>query len=352
MSDTIGIGAVGYGYWGPNLVRNFMGIEGCSVKWICDSCASRLEQAKQRYPAVSTTSEFTKLIEDPEVGAVVISTPTAFHYRLAKASLQAGRHTFVEKPLAGTYREGQELVELAQDGGLTLMVGHTFVYSAAVRKVKEVVASGDIGDIVCIYAERLNLGLFQQDINVVWDLAPHDLSILLCLLEEAPSSVSCQGAAHYIRGIEDTACMTLQFPSGAFAIVHTSWLHPNKTRLINIVGTRKMIRYDDTEPLEKIRIYDKRFEPAPYYDGPGEFQYAYHYGDVEIPYFKQSEPLRVECEHFIDCVRTGNKPESSGCDGLTVLGILEAASESISRQGMQVPIEWVTTRTGNAVGAL
>jgi predicted dehydrogenase len=219
------------------------------------------------------------------------------------------------------------------------MVGHTFIYSAPVRRIKEIVKSGDIGEIQYISSRRLNLGLFQKDINVAWDLAPHDISIILYFLGKPPISVNCQGKAHINMDIEDVTNMSLDFENGGFATIHSSWLDPNKVREMIIVGSKRMIVYDDNEPLEKIKIYDKRVEAPPHYDTFAEFQYSYHYGDMIAPYIKQVEPLKMESQHFLDCIKTGKTPESSGLDGLRVIQILEASSRSLKNGGARVEID-------------
>jgi predicted dehydrogenase len=220
---------------------------------------------------------------------------------------------------------------------LVLMVGHTFLYSAAIRKIKEIISWGDIGDIQYISSRRLNLGLFQKDINVAWDLAPHDISIVLYIMDEFPNTVNCWGNAHFTKGVEDVTSMCLSFNDERLATIQSSWLDPRKVRDMTIVGTKRMIVYDDVEPLEKIRICDARVEVPPHYDTFGEFQYSYHYGDSYIPYVKQEEPLRIECQHFLDCIKHGRTPLTGGKEGLAVVRILEAASASLKQKGAQVP---------------
>jgi len=333
-----GIGIVGCGYWGPNLIRNFASLSECEVRKVCDSDAERLAHIKGLYPALETTCEFEEVLKDGQVDAVVIATPVRYHFEMAKKALLAGKHTFVEKPMASSLVECQELVEIAESGNLTLMVGHTFVYSTPVRRIKEIVDSGELGEIQYISARRLNLGLFQKDINVAWDLAPHDISIILYVLNETPTSVNCQGKAHVNAKIEDVTNMTLNFAGGSLATVHSSWLDPNKVREITFVGNKKMLVYDDIEPNEKIKIYDKRVDIPPHYDTFAEFQYSYHYGDMYAPYLKMVEPLRVECGHFLDCIKTGTKPHSGGAEGLQVIEVLEAASQSLKKGGAAVEI--------------
>ncbi len=337
--DKITVGVAGCGYWGPNLIRNLFSLTGCRVKWVCDLDVSRLGHMKKLYPGVETTPDFNLLTGDPEVDAIVVATPVSTHYEMGKMSLLAGKHTMIEKPMTPESAQALELVELASAKGRTLMVGHTFIYSAPVRRIKEIIDAGDIGTVQYISSRRLNLGLFQKDINVTWDLAPHDISIILYLLGKVPASVNCQGKAHVNKGIEDVTNMSLDFPDGGFATIHSSWLDPNKVREMIIVGSRRMIVYDDNAPLEKIKIYDKRVETPPHYDTFAEFHYSYHYGDMYAPYIKQTEPLKVECQHFIDCIRAGARPETSGVEGLQVVQILEASSRSLKNGGGRVEID-------------
>lgn len=347
MDRNIAIAVVGCGYWGPNLIRNFSALPQCLVRYVCDKDGKRLAHMKQLYPQVEATADFGKIVGDGDVDAVVVATPVHLHYELAKKSLEAGKHVFVEKPMTQTSEQGNDLVQLAAKKKLTLMVGHTFIYSAPVRRIREIVRSGDIGEIQYISSRRLNLGLFQKDINVAWDLAPHDISIILHLLGTPPISVNCQGKAHINKDIEDVTNMSLNFDNGGFATIHSSWLDPNKVREMVIVGSKRMIVYDDNQPLEKIKIYDKRVETPPHYDTFAEFQYSYHYGDMYAPYIKQVEPLKVECQHFLDCIRSGKMPDTSGLDGLRVIQILEASSRSLKSGGAKVEID----RTLGAVPA-
>ncbi len=335
----INVAVVGCGYWGPNLIRNFSSLADCRVKQVCDRDQKRLAHMKQLYPSVETTQDFDALIGDKELDAIVVATPVYLHYEMAKKSLEAGKHTFIEKPMAPSSEECNELVVLAARKKLALMVGHTFIYSTPVRRIKEIIDAGDIGEVQYISSRRLNLGLFQKDINVTWDLAPHDISIILYLLGKPPVSVNCQGKAHINKDIEDVTNLSLNFSNGGFATIHSSWLDPNKIREMVIVGSKRMIVYNDNEPLEKIKIYDKRVEVPPHYDTFAEFQYSYHYGDAFIPYLKQVEPLKVECQHFLDCIKKGSRPETNGLDGLRVVQILEAASKSLKNEGNKVEID-------------
>jgi predicted dehydrogenase len=274
--------------------------------------------------------------------AVVIATAVKSHYPMAKASLLAGKHTFIEKPMASSSEQCEELIEIARKKGLALMVGHTFLYSPAVRKIREIVDSGDIGEIRYICARRLNLGLFQNDINVAWDLAPHDISIILSIIGEQPITVNCRGSAHITEGVEDVTTMCLGFTRQRTAIIHSSWLDPRKVREMTIVGSKRMVVYDDVSPLEKIRIFDARVESPPHYDTFAEFQYAYHYGDMYVPYLKQEEPLKTECQHFLDCIRNGTPPLTDGKQGLELVRILEASTKSLQKGG--APVELASAR--------
>ena len=334
----LNIAVVGCGYWGPNLIRNFNSLSDCKISRICDKDINRLSHMKKLYPAVQTVSDFDDLLKDNGIDAVAIATPVRFHFEMAKKSLQVGKHTFIEKPMACSTRECKELIELAQKKNLTLMIGHTFIYSSIVRKIKEIIDHGDLGEIQYISSRRLNLGLFQKDINVTWDLAPHDITIILYVMNETPTGVNCQGKAHFNKNIEDVTNMTLTFSNGGIALIQSSWLDPNKIREIKFVGKKRMLIYDDTAILEKIKIYDMRVETPPHYDTFAEFQYSYHYGDMYSPYIKQEEPLKTECQHFLDCIKTGIKCESSGIEGLEVIQILEAASTSLKNNGGMVPI--------------
>ena len=327
------IGVVGCGYWGPNLVRNFLSLPGVTVKAICDKSQERLAHLGQLYPEVEKTTRFERIADDDAIDMVAIATPVSTHFALASDCLSRGKHTFVEKPLATSSGDCEKLIRMAEDRQLILMVGHTFVYTPTVRKIREIVDSGEIGDVMYISCRRLNLGLFQKDINVAWDLAPHDLSIILYIMHQEPVSVNCQGKAHLSLRIEDVTNISLNFRNGGFAIIQSSWIDPRKVREITIVGSKRMVVYDDIEPLEKIKIYDKCVECPPHYDTFGEFQYSYHYGDILSPFIKQTEPLKTECQHFVDCVDTGVQPDSSGRDGLAVVRILEAATKSLMDGG-------------------
>lgn len=336
MSSPINVGVIGCGYWGPNLVRNFKSLTTCRLKAICDKTESRLRHLRAIYSDIEAHTDALKLINDSGIDAVAIATPVGLHFTLTKAALCAGKHVLVEKPLAASSMECEELIDIAAEKGVVLMSGHTFLYSSSVRKICDIISAGDIGDIRYINSRRLNLGLFQKDINVVWDLAPHDISIILHILNELPLTVNCQGNAHVTAGVEDVTNLSLSFRNKKFATIQSSWLEPRKVREMTIVGTRRMIVYDDLQPLEKIRVYDVRVDRPPHYDTFAEFHYSYHYGDSYIPHIQQEEPLKTECQHFIDCIENGMEPITSGRSGLELVTILEAASASLKANGAPV----------------
>jgi len=338
VAETVQVGVVGCGYWGPNLIRNLNSLADCTLSAVCDADRARLEYLHGFYPQAAPFTGLAEMLADADLDAVAIATPVRLHHPMAMACLEAGKHTFIEKPMAASSEACRELVDLAARRGRVLMVGHTFLYSPPVRMIKEIIESGDLGEIRYIAARRLNLGLFQKDINVVWDLAPHDISIVSFIMNEMPCAVNCQGKANVTRDIEDVANMTLFFPGGGFATVQSSWLDPRKVREMTIVGTRRMIVYDDVEPLQKIKIYDQRVEVPPHYDTFAEFQYAYHYGDMHAPRILQEEPLKLECRHFVDCIRNGEQPLTDGRSGLALVRTLEAACESLRAGGGRVEI--------------
>ena len=333
MTKPVSVGVVGCGYWGPLLIRNFRNIPNCNLKAVCDASDARLKHIKRLYPEVATVPDWERFLTDFELDAIVIATPVKFHHALAQKSLLAGKHTFIEKPMAASSAECENLIEIAESKGLVLMVDHTFLFSSAVRKITELVRAGDIGDIRYINSRRLNLGLFQKDINVAWDLAPHDISIILHILGELPITVNCQGNGHVSPAVEDVTNMSLTFRQGRFATIQSSWLEPRKVREMTIVGSRRMIVYDDLQTHEKIKVYDVRVERPPHYDTFAEFQYSYHYGDSYIPHLNQEEPLKEVCQHFIDCIETSTQPATSGREGLELVRILEAASASLKAKG-------------------
>lgn len=338
MKEIINVAVVGCGYWGPNLIRNFSSNSSCRMKTICDLDSERLDHLFDLYPEVQKETEFTELLQDNDLHAIAIATAVRLHYPLAKASLEAGKHTFIEKPMATSSEECQELVDLAKQKNLILMVGHTFLYSPAIQKIKEIVDRGELGDIRYINARRLNLGIFQKDINVAWDLAPHDVSIILYILGKMPKTVNCQGTSHIIPGVEDATSMTLQFGGGITAMIQSSWLDLHKVREMTIVGSKRMIVYNDVEAQEKIKVFDAQQDRPPHYDTFGEFAFASNYGDRYIPHLQQQEPLKVEVQHFIDSIHTKTQPLTSGENGLEIVRVLEASSQSLIQDGAPVAI--------------
>lgn len=339
------IGVIGCGYWGPNLIRNFTQIKDSEVRICADLNENRLGHMKSLYPHLEVTQDYSALLKRDDLNAIVVATPPDTHHKFAMEALAAGKHVFVEKPLAVTGTECSEMVALAEEKGLVLLTGHTFVYTAAVNKVKEVIESGELGDVLYISTTRVNLGLFQENINVIWDLAPHDVSILNYILDSMPEQVSAVGHSYIQRNVEDVAFLTFRYPQSVMAHIHVSWLNPNKIRKTTVVGSKKMLVYDDISPLEKIRIYDKGVNIQPHYDTFGEFQLAYRFGDIFIPKLDDSEPLKVECQHFIDCVEKKVTPRSSGVHGYEVVKVLETAMESIRQDGKMIGVETIQSPT-------
>jgi predicted dehydrogenase len=334
--DLLGVAVVGYGYWGPNLVRNFANADGAHVIAVCDRDSEKLTLAKRRNTGISVTTEFRSLLENKSVDAIAIATPVQSHYDLALAALRAGKHVFLEKPLAQTSEQVRHLIEEADRRKLVLMVDHTFLYTPAVRKIRELVAAQALGDIYYYNGIRASLGLFQSDVNVIWDLAVHDISIIQYILDESPVAVSATGACHVAGTPANMAHITLFFPSSCIAHVNVNWLSPVKIRQTLIGGSSKMIVYDDLEATEKIKIYDKGITVRRAEEDAHQFRIGYRAGDMWAPHLSVKEALETEAEHFIDCVRTGALPISNGTTGLQVVEILEAASHSIAEQGKPI----------------
>ena len=332
------VGVVGCGYWGPNLVRAFTEIPQASVHAVADRDRSRIEHIQVRYPYIEHFALDYRSLFDLSLDAVVVSTPLGTHFEIVRACLERGLHVFVEKPLATNSEDARLLVELAQAKDCILMVGHISTYNPAVRELKQMIDSGTLGEIRYIDAVRVGLGSFHSALNVIWDLAPHDVSTLLHVLGEPPLSVSTRGIACVQESIEDVAYMTLMFPSGILAHSRMSWLDPRKTRRVTVVGTKKMVVYDDVESHEKLKIYDKRVSAVRPTDTFGEFQFAYHYGSVVSPYIELEEPLRLECLHFAECVSEHEQPLTDGWNGLQVVQVIEAAQRSLREGGIPVPV--------------
>jgi predicted dehydrogenase len=339
----ITVGVIGCGYWGPNLVRNFVEGEASRLLWICDTDESRLREIGRRYPSARTTPDYRRLLADPELDAVVIATPVATHYPFAKEALAAGKHVLVEKPFTTNAREAEELIALAAQSGRTLMLDHTFVYTGAVRKIKEILDEGEFGDLLYFDSVRINLGLFQRDINVVWDLAPHDLAIMDYLVGRSPVALTATGSCHVEAGIENIAYVMLRFADSFIAHFHFNWLSPVKIRRTLIAGSRKMIVYDDIEPTEKVRVYDKgvttnRIETDTDKEAAYRTLVSYRTGDVWVPKLDMTEALAHVRAEFLASIRERRPPLTDGAAGLRVVRLLEAAQESINHGGRLIEL--------------
>jgi predicted dehydrogenase len=334
----INIGVIGYGYWGPNLVRNFAETPGINVSTVADLDPKKLELVQKRYPGINTTSRFQDLLENPDIDAIAIATPVNSHFELGMAVLKAGKHLWLEKPMTETSNEARMLVNEAEKRNLVLLVDHTFIYTGAVRKMADLVQTGELGQIHYFDSTRINLGLFQRDANVIADLAVHDFSILDYLFGEQPVAVSAVGTNHFPHTPENLAYITLFYNSGMIAHINVSWLAPVKLRQILIGGSKKMIIYDDLEPSEKIKIYDKGVsftdDPQKIY----QMRVGYRTGDMLAPQIDASEALRVEGEHFVDCIENGKQPLTNGALGLRVVELIEAATRSMKEQGRSVEV--------------
>lgn len=333
----IGIGIIGYGYWGPNLARSVSETDGCRLAGIADFSEAALARAGKRYPGLALHQDPRALIGDPAVDAVLIATPVATHYDLALAALRAGKHVIVEKPIAASSDDARRLIEEAARRNLVLMVDHTFVYTSAVQKIGDIIRSGDLGEVYYYDSTRVNLGLFQHDVNVIWDLAVHDLSVLDYLLQEKPAAVSASAAGHIRGRQENMAHLSLFYPSGAVAYLNVNWLAPVKVRQTLIGGSRKMIVWNDLEPTEKIKVYDRGVHLG---DGPQQVasRVSYRSGDMWAPQLSVKEALLTEMEHFVDCVTNGRAPITSGYCGLAVVETLEAAMLSLRQRGQPIDI--------------
>jgi predicted dehydrogenase len=332
----IKIGVAGYGYWGPNLVRNFSSLNNCLVKWCVDLDRARVEKAAKICPGINTSADYKDILRDKDVDAVVIATPAATHYGIAKDALEAGKHIFIEKPFVLKSEEGVELIKLAKAKKRLIMVGHTFEYNPAVRKVRELISSGAIGDLHYLYSTRVNLGIVRSDTNALWNLAPHDISIFIYVTGLKPVKVRTTGSSYIRKEIEDTVFMTLDFPNNVSGHIHASWLDPGKIREMTVVGTKKMIVYDDLDNEAKVKIYDK----GVFVKEDEAFRLAYRYGDITMPLIDSTEPLKVETSHFLECIEEEKTPLSDGESGLRVVKVLEAAQRSLKNDGIPVEIRY------------
>lgn len=329
------IAVIGYGYWGPNLVRNFSWIQGVNVRYVCDLDENRLAKVAQQFTNVEkTTTDIEEVVADDSVEAVIISTPVHSHYVLAKKALLAGKHVLVEKPMTNNSRDAKELIQIADEKNLILMVDHTFLYTGAVRKMKELIDADQIGKINYFDSVRINLGLFQHDVNVVWDLAPHDFSIMQYLIDQDPISVSATGVSHVTSKMENIAYISVFYPDNIIGHFHVNWLSPVKIRRILLCGSEKMIMYDDMENMAKIKLFDTGVEVKQNdQDAMYETLIQYRTGDMHAPQLDGTEALKLECLHFLDCIKEKKQPISNGVFGLKIVRLLEAAQESIQQKG-------------------
>lgn len=338
MSRTLRVGVIGYGYWGPNLVRNFSELESAEIVWIADQDANKFGPISRRYPKIKTTSNVEDLLQDDSLDAIIIATPVNTHFELALSALRANKHVWIEKPMTETSAEAEILVREAQERGRTLFVDHTFIYTGAIRHMSEVIRSGQLGTVYYYDSVRVNLGLFQRDVNVISDLAVHDFSILDYLLREHPVAVTASGTNHFPGTPENLAYVTLYYESGTMAHVNVSWLAPVKVRQTLIGGSEKMIVYDDLQPSEKVKIYDKGVsfteDPEQIYN----MRVGYRTGDMLAPRLDTKEALGLASEHFIDCINTGKAPHTDGKMGLRVVQLVEAATSSMRARGESVQI--------------
>ena len=332
MTKTIRVGVIGAGYWGPNIIRNLYEAPGAEAVAVADLSQERLDAIHKRFPSLRVTTNYRELLDDPTIDAICIVTPVKTHRKLAEEAFAAGKHVFVEKPLAQSVSDAEAIVRARDRAGKTLMVGHTFVYNPAVEHVKGILDAGGIGNVHYLDSQRVNLGLHQFDTNVLWDLGPHDVSIALYWLDEEPEWVQCSGACFVQANIEDVVFLMIGFPSGAIAHAHLSWLAPSKLRTTTVIGSQKMVIYDDNQSVEKVKIYDQGVDKLEI----DELRRSYRAGDIHSPRIAMTEALQVEMRHFIECVRDGRKPRSDGEAGLMVVRVLELAMRSLRSGGARV----------------
>jgi predicted dehydrogenase len=339
MSE-LNVGVVGYGYWGPNLVRNFMSLDGIQVKAVSDLNEDRLKSLSGLYPTIEYTTDYTDLIRDPEIQAIIVATPVSSHYSIAKAALEAGKHCFVEKPLTQTSEQAQELIAIAKKKGVQLFVDYTFLFTGAVQKMRDLVTRGEIGDLLYFDSVRINLGLFQHDVNVIWDLAPHDLSIMDYLIGRPAQAVSAIGACHVGNGLENVAYVSVIYDDNLVAHFHVNWLAPVKMRQIIVGGSEKMIVYDEMS-MEKVKIYDRGVNSVPV-DQPNQMaptsRVEYRMGDMVAPKLDDTEALKTECRYILNSIKTGQRPINDGEAGLRIVKIIEAATESMKQKGTAISL--------------
>lgn len=331
------IAVVGVGGWGKNLARNYFQIGEANLRYVCDLDEKKLEAALTQYPGVRITNDFDEMLKDPELDAVVIATTGPTHYHLAKKALLAEKDVYVEKPFVLEVPQAEELIELAESTGRILMVGHLLEYHPVVIKLKDMIESGELGDIYYIYSQRLNLGTVREDENALWNFAPHDISVILYLLGKEPVDISARGQSYLRDGVEDVVFVTLTFPDNSMANIQVSWLDPHKVRKLTIVGSNKMAVFDDLESNEKLKVYDKGAQLSSDYNTFAEY-IGLRFGDITIPYIQTGEPLRAECMHFLECIKNRTQPVSDGHDGLRVVRVLDAAQRSLKMNGAPVSL--------------
>lgn len=332
------IGIIGAGYWGKNLVRTFNGTKSSHLKYVADVSEAVIDMISQSYPDIITTPDYRAILDDDEVTAVVIGAPAALHYDIARESLLAGKHVFVEKPFTLKVEHARDLKKIADENDLKLMVGHLLLYHPCITAIKEKIETGEIGDLYYLYSQRLNLGKVRQDENAMLSFAPHDISVAIYLMGMEPVSVSACGKSYLQKGIEDVVFLTLNFPDEKIAHIHVSWLDPHKVRRTTVVGSKKMIVFDDMEPREKIKVYDKGVEKPGEYGSYGEFL-SLRDGNIYIPAVKMEEPLMIECEQFIECIEHDTNPVSDGQNGVVVTQVLAAGQESLKNGGIPITIK-------------
>lgn len=331
----IRIGVIGYGYWGPRIVRNFQGIEGAEVTVVCDKSPASLKRAQHDFPHVKVTTDLCDVLASTEIDAVAVITPVWTHFELAKAALENGKHVFVEKPFTSTAAQARELIDLAEQKNLQIMVDHTFLFTGAVKKIKQLVDEGAMGELYYYDSTRVNLGLFQHDVNVIWDLAPHDLSIMDHVIGKKPQYVTANGQSH-LNGLEDLAYLTIYFPNKIIAHINVNWMSPVKVRTTLIGGEKKMLVWNDLEPDEKVKVYDKGVSLTNGQNSVYELLVSYRSGDMWAPKVEQTEALSAEAKYFVSCIEKGQRPINDGIAGLRVVEILEAADVSLKRCGEPV----------------
>ncbi|MBP1732773.1 MAG: oxidoreductase domain protein [Deltaproteobacteria bacterium] len=333
----IRMGVIGYGYWGPNIVRNFNAVDGSKVVAVCDAREDVLKKAAKAYPGMRVATDADELIKAPDVDAVAVITPVFTHFELAKKALSEGKHVFVEKPFTYTSDQAKELIDLASKKNLKIMVDHTFLFTGAVMKIKQLISDGTLGDLYYFDSMRVNLGLFQHDVSVIWDLAPHDLSIMDYIIEEKAAAVVATGEAHFNHGLEDVAYITVYFPRNVIAHFNVNWLSPVKVRTTLIGGQKKMLVWNDLDPDDKIKVYDKGVDVTSA-DSVYNLLVSYRSGDMWAPKVSQTEALKLEAEHFVDCVTNNKTPINDGLSGLRVVEVLEAAEKSVKEKGAVISL--------------